>query len=131
VTSDDRKFFFEEASQTTVWQDFDKYCDAHEIKPGEEPAAFAAFLHEKTGWDGSMRSLSPELVQHLEARTQFPMMDVRADSTITVEPHLYKRRPFRIGICDHCYFPKKRHPTTKWERARSLHDNRFMNFRSE
>lgn len=34
------------------WADFDRYCDEHEIQPGEEPAAFAAWLHERTGWDG-------------------------------------------------------------------------------
>ena len=36
------------------WSDFDRYCDEHGIKPGEAPAAFAAWLHEKTGWDGPM-----------------------------------------------------------------------------
>lgn len=33
---------------------FDDYCEKHDIQPGEEPAAFAAFLHEQTGWDGPM-----------------------------------------------------------------------------
>lgn len=34
--------------------DFDRYCDERGIKPGEEPAAFAAWLHEISGgkWDG-------------------------------------------------------------------------------
>jgi hypothetical protein len=36
------------------FSDFDRYCDEHDIKPGEEPAAFAAWLHEISGgqWDG-------------------------------------------------------------------------------
>jgi len=35
---------------------FDDYCEAHGIKPGEEPAAFAAYLHHITGgaWDGNV-----------------------------------------------------------------------------
>ncbi len=35
---------------------FDNYCEAHGIKPGEEPAAFAAYLHHITGgaWDGDV-----------------------------------------------------------------------------
>lgn len=36
---------------------FDAYCEKHGIKPGEEPAAFAAYLNEKTGWDGQMRQV--------------------------------------------------------------------------
>lgn len=35
--------------------DFDRYCEEHGIQPGEEPAAFAAWLHEQTGWDGPMQ----------------------------------------------------------------------------
>jgi hypothetical protein len=37
--------------------DFDRYCDEHGIRPGEEPAAFAAWLHELSGgkWDGPMK----------------------------------------------------------------------------
>lgn len=33
---------------------FDEYCDRMEIKEGEEPAAFAAYLNQQTGWDGKM-----------------------------------------------------------------------------
>lgn len=40
--------------------DFDRYCDEHDIQPGEEPAAFAAWLHEQTGWDGPMERVEPE-----------------------------------------------------------------------
>ena len=36
------------------FSDFDRYCDEHNIQPGEEPAAFAAWLNEKTEWDGPM-----------------------------------------------------------------------------
>lgn len=36
------------------YADFDRYCDDRGIAPGEEPAAFAAWLHEISGgtWDG-------------------------------------------------------------------------------
>lgn len=37
-----------------AFADFDRYCDEHDIKPGEEPSAFAAWLNEMTGWDGPM-----------------------------------------------------------------------------
>lgn len=36
------------------FSDFDRYCDEHNIQSGEEPAAFAAWLNEQTGWDGPM-----------------------------------------------------------------------------
>lgn len=36
------------------FEDFDRYCDAHDIQPGELGAAFGAWLHELTGWDGPM-----------------------------------------------------------------------------
>lgn len=36
---------------------FDEYCDRNGIQPGEESAAFAAFLHERTGWDGAVSEL--------------------------------------------------------------------------
>jgi len=39
---------------------FDAYCEKHDIQPGEEPAAFAAYLHEQTGWDGPMSEVEPE-----------------------------------------------------------------------
>lgn len=37
------------------YSDFDRYCDERGIKSGEEPAAFAAWLHEISGgtWDGN------------------------------------------------------------------------------
>lgn len=36
------------------FSDFDRYCDEHAIQAGEEPAAFAAWLHEISSgeWDG-------------------------------------------------------------------------------
>jgi hypothetical protein len=39
--------------------DFDRYCAEHGIKPGEEPAAFAAWLHEisRGKWDGDVRRI--------------------------------------------------------------------------
>jgi hypothetical protein len=42
--------------QPAAGHPFDAYCDEHGIKPGEEPAAFAAWLHEISGgkWDGQM-----------------------------------------------------------------------------
>lgn len=39
--------------------DFDRYCDEHDIHPGEESAAFAAWLHERSGWDGPMERVEP------------------------------------------------------------------------
>lgn len=41
---------------------FDVYCREHDIKPGEEPAAFAAFLHEISGgeWDGPMEQVQSD-----------------------------------------------------------------------
>jgi hypothetical protein len=41
--------------------DFDRYCEEHDIKPGEEPAAFAAWLNEITGWDGPMGRVDESL----------------------------------------------------------------------
>lgn len=37
------------------YSDFDRYCDENDIKPGEEPAAFAAWLHEISAgtWNGN------------------------------------------------------------------------------
>jgi hypothetical protein len=39
--------------------DFDHYCDSAGIQPGEEPAAFAAWMNALTGWDGPMGQVSP------------------------------------------------------------------------
>ena len=41
------------------FSDFDRYCDEHGIRPGEEPAAFAAWLHEISGgeWDGRVKQI--------------------------------------------------------------------------
>lgn len=39
--------------------DFDHYCDAAGIQPGEEPAAFAAWLNAGTGWDGKTGEIDP------------------------------------------------------------------------
>ena len=38
----------------TDFTDFDRYCDEHSIVAGDEPIAFAAWLHEITNgeWDG-------------------------------------------------------------------------------
>jgi hypothetical protein len=43
---------------TGDFADFDHYCDAAEIQPGEEPAAFAAWLNALSGWDGQMGEVS-------------------------------------------------------------------------
>jgi len=48
-------------SPVNPWADFDDYCDRNGIMPGEEPAAFAAFLHERTGWDGPMERVGDDL----------------------------------------------------------------------
>lgn len=40
--------------------DFDRYRDEHDIKPGEELAAFAAWLNEQIGWDGPMVKVSED-----------------------------------------------------------------------
>lgn len=32
--------------------DFDHYCDKKNIQPGEEPAAFGAWMNATSGWDG-------------------------------------------------------------------------------
>jgi hypothetical protein len=37
--------------------DFDRYCAERAITAEEEPAAFAAWMHKQTGWDGGMRRL--------------------------------------------------------------------------
>jgi hypothetical protein len=38
---------------------FDRYCDEHGITDDETPAAFAAWLNERTGWDGPMEQVPP------------------------------------------------------------------------
>lgn len=38
----------------TFFGGFDAYCEEHGVQPGEEPAAFAAYLNQTTGWDGPM-----------------------------------------------------------------------------
>lgn len=38
---------------------FDEYCDRLDIKTGEEPMAFAAYLNQQTGWDGDMHEVEP------------------------------------------------------------------------
>lgn len=40
--------------------DFDRYCDEHNIQPGEEAAAFGAFLNQETGWDSKIDRLDTE-----------------------------------------------------------------------
>lgn len=40
--------------------DFDHYCDSAGIAPGEEPAAFAAWLNAISGWDGPMGQVEPD-----------------------------------------------------------------------
>ena len=32
-------------------EDFDEYLDRHRVRPGEEPNALAAWLHESVGWE--------------------------------------------------------------------------------
>lgn len=44
----------------SVWEGFDKYCGDNDIVPGEEPAAFAAYLHSLTGWDGHVEKIGEE-----------------------------------------------------------------------
>lgn len=47
----------------SIFEEFDHYCEENDIKPGEEGAAFAAFLHQQTGWDGKAEPLPvPERV---------------------------------------------------------------------
>jgi hypothetical protein len=50
------------ASSGLPYDDFDRYCDEHGIKPGEEPAAFAGWLHEISGgqWDGDTQRAGEE-----------------------------------------------------------------------
>ena len=40
---------------------FDEYCDENNIQPGEEPAAFGAYLHALSGgsWDGAQHEVAP------------------------------------------------------------------------
>lgn len=40
--------------------DFDHYCDSLGIKPGEEAAAFGAWLNALSGWDGPMGEVTNE-----------------------------------------------------------------------
>lgn len=44
------------------FSDFDRYCDEHGIQSGEEPAAFAAWLHEISDgkWDGHVGQIGQE-----------------------------------------------------------------------
>jgi hypothetical protein len=40
--------------------DFDRYCDERGINdPKEFPAAFAAWMNDRTGWDGDMNEVVP------------------------------------------------------------------------
>lgn len=39
------------------FEGFDAYCEEHNIQPGEEPAAFVAYLTQETGWDGKMEEV--------------------------------------------------------------------------
>ncbi|WP_307041696.1 hypothetical protein [Agromyces ramosus] len=41
---------------------FEEYCAEHDIQPGEEPAAFAAYLHMLSDgkWDGDAREVSDD-----------------------------------------------------------------------
>jgi hypothetical protein len=39
--------------------DFERYVEEHGITEAEAGAAFAAWLHEGTGWDGEMRQIRP------------------------------------------------------------------------
>jgi hypothetical protein len=45
------------------YADFDRYCDEHDIKPGEEPAAFAAWLNEISNgqWDGDVQRVGEKV----------------------------------------------------------------------
>lgn len=36
------------------FEDFDRYCEEHDITDDEVPAAFAAWMNLETGWDGQM-----------------------------------------------------------------------------
>jgi hypothetical protein len=40
------------------WMDFDHYCDSANIQSGEEPSAFAAWLHALHGWDGEVERVN-------------------------------------------------------------------------
>lgn len=44
---------------TGDFADFDHYCDAKGIQPGEEAAAFGAWLHALSGWDGPQGEVRP------------------------------------------------------------------------
>ena len=37
--------------------DFARYCNEHQIATEEMGAAFAAWLNEKSGWDGPVRQV--------------------------------------------------------------------------
>lgn len=41
-------------------QDFDEFCDEHEVQPGEYGQAFAAFLERNHGWRGEARRVDEE-----------------------------------------------------------------------
>ena len=41
------------------FDDFDAYCEAHGIVEEEYPAAFTAWLHETSGWDGDVSEVDP------------------------------------------------------------------------
>lgn len=46
-------------------RDFVRYAERHAIRDEELPAAFAAWLHERTGWDGTIVRVDPATGEEL------------------------------------------------------------------
>ncbi|MDQ7877386.1 hypothetical protein Q9R08_05280 [Microbacterium sp. QXD-8] len=55
---------------------FDEYCEQHHIQPGEYGAAFAAYLHEVSGWDGDI-----EQVESAGATSTAPRSELQVEPT--------------------------------------------------
>ena len=56
-----------------------------------------------------------------------PLRVGRSDSSVSVEPHEFRRRRgWRFWLCTHCYAPKSLHPRKGWVKSRPLGDNTYL-----
>ena len=44
-------------SDQEFFAEFDAYCEENNISEDEAPIAFAAFLNQRSGWDGEVRKV--------------------------------------------------------------------------
>lgn len=80
------------------WADFDAYCEAKGIEPGEEGPAFAAFLHERTGWDGPAGPVEP--VPDLDIVDPERRVELAAMRPLGRHEGLPQRVEFGVGAYD-------------------------------